>query len=212
MFVHPVIYGDIDEDEAEDIFNSNMDSVYWTCHRSNGVEIVAKGGRSCLHVAHMKEGDFGRITSLHQSNHPQHDDTTIISISIISISLMMTWSGQYTCEASNTLGSSKDSIIVVGQLPTRQQIIIQKSPNSIQQIVIPDSKFKTTNNHEFQIWHSIYPAGRHPWGTSLGPSGRLQGFGPVGLWSAYTWLEDSILQPSPSTRSSHSTGFKQHVL
>merc|ERR550517_1368041 len=48
--------------------------------RSDGVEIVAKGGRSCLHVAHMKEGDFG----------------------------------QYTCEASNTLGSSKDSIIVVG--------------------------------------------------------------------------------------------------
>ena len=32
--------------------------------RSDGVEIVAKGGRSCLHVAQMQENDFGWIFNL----------------------------------------------------------------------------------------------------------------------------------------------------
>ena len=97
-------------------------------HRSNGVEIVAKGGRSCLHVAQMKEGDFGGIFIFTTEQSSAFSDQSIsinisinISISIninininINISQMLS-SGQYTCEASNTLGSSKDSIIVVGQ-------------------------------------------------------------------------------------------------
>ena len=53
--------------------------------RSGGVEIVAKGGRSCLHVAHMKEGDFGRIyifTKEHcsESNHQHEPDATTRSV------------------------------------------------------------------------------------------------------------------------------------
>ena len=57
----------------------------------------------------------------------------------------------------------------------------------------------------FFIGHHCILVFRHSWGPSVGPSNSAQGI--PGFRPAHTGLEDNLLQPRPSTWSSHSTGF-----
>ena len=57
----------------------------------------------------------------------------------------------------------------------------------------------------FFIGHHCILVFRHSWGPSVGPSNSAQGI--PGFRPAHTGMENNLLQPRPSTWSSHSTGF-----